>query len=135
MIRILLDQGLPRTAAKILRNKGWNVLHTGDIGLNRATDRQILEYARNEKRVVITLDSDFHSILAVENAESPSVIRVRREGLKGPELAEIVEKIWPEIQDSLTKGAIPTITENTIRIRIIPLYQIENRINTTSLGL
>ena len=125
MIRILLDQGLPRTAAKILQNKGWNVLHTGDIGLSRATDRQILEYARNEKRVVITLDSDFHSILAVENAESPSVIRVRREGLKGPELAEIIEKIWSEIQDPLAKGAMVTITENAIRIRSIPLYHLE----------
>lgn len=125
MIRILLDQGLPRTAAKILQNKGWNVLHTGDIGLSRATDRQILEYARNEKRVVITLDSDFHSILAVENAESPSVIRVRREGLKGPELAEIIEKIWSEIQDPLAKGAMVTITENAIRIRSIPLHHIE----------
>ena len=125
MIRILLDQGLPRTAAKILRDKGWNVLHTGDIGLSRATDRQILEYARNEKRVVITLDSDFHSILAVENAESPSVIRVRREGLKGPELAEIIDKIWSEIQDPLAKGAMVTITENAIRIRSIPLYHLE----------
>ncbi len=125
MIRILLDQDLPRTAAKILRNKGWNVLHTGDIGLSRATDRQILEYARNEKRVVITLDSDFHSILAVENAESPSVIRVRREGLKGPELAEIIDKIWSEIQDPLAKGAMVTITENAIRIRSIPLYHLE----------
>ena len=83
-----------------------------------------MEYARNEKRVVITLDSDFHSILAVENAESPSVIRVRREGLKGPELAEIIEKIWSEIQDPLAKGAMVTITENAIRIRSIPLYHL-----------
>lgn len=125
MTRILLDQGLPRSAAGILLAKGWNVLHTGDIGLSRATDRQILEYARQEKRVVITLDSDFHAILAVENAGSPSVIRIRREGLKGPELAKLIENTWPEIQEQLESGAMVTITENAIRVRSIPILDAE----------
>ena len=121
MTKILLDQGLPRSAVKILRDKGWEVLHTGDIGLDRATDREILDYARNESRVVITLDSDFHAILAVENAASPSVIRIRREGLKGPELSELIMKTWPKIQNIIKEGAMVTITENAIRIRKIPL--------------
>jgi predicted nuclease of predicted toxin-antitoxin system len=55
---ILLDQELPRTAAKILKEKKWDVLHTGDIGLSRASDNEILEYARAKKRVIGTLDSD-----------------------------------------------------------------------------
>ena len=88
-----MDQGLPRSAAEILRNKGWDIQHTGDVGMSRATDRQILDYAREEQRIVITLDSDFHAILAVENLDSPSVVRIRQEGLRGPELTEFVEKI------------------------------------------
>ena len=121
MTKILLDQGLPRSAVKILRDKGWDVLHTGDIGLGRATDREILDYARNESRVVITLDSDFHAILAVENAASPSVIRIRREGLRGPKLSELIMKTWHKIQNIIKEGAMVTITENAIRIRKIPL--------------
>jgi predicted nuclease of predicted toxin-antitoxin system len=65
--RILLDQGMPRGAAILLRNAGWQVVHTGDIGLSRATDRQIVEYARENGFVVVTLDADFHAIIAVEN--------------------------------------------------------------------
>jgi len=45
LINILLDQGLPRSASSILRDEGWNVLHTGDISLSRYTDKQILEKA------------------------------------------------------------------------------------------
>ena len=49
MNRVLLDQGISRTAAKILRETGWDALHTGDIGLSRAADQEILTYARLEK--------------------------------------------------------------------------------------
>jgi len=122
-MKLLLDQGLPRSSAEILRNKGWDIQHTGEIGMSRATDRQILEYARDEQRIVITLDSDFHTILAVENLNSPSVVRIRQEGLRGPELAELVEKIWSRIEQQLENGAMATITEKAMRIRKIPLHE------------
>lgn len=123
MKRILLDQGLPRTAAKILKEKGWDVLHTGDIGLSRASDNEILEYARAEKRVIVTLDADFHAILAVANESEPSVVRIRQEGLKGPALADLIENIWPSIIEQLKSGAIVSVTEKSIRIRTIPLLK------------
>ena len=122
-MKLLLDQGLPRSSAEILRNKGWDIQHTGEIGMSRATDRQILEYARDEQRIVITLDSDFHAILAVENLDSPSVVRIRQEGLRGPELVELVEKISLRIGQQLENGAMATITEKTMRIRKIPLNE------------
>ena len=122
MISILLDQGLPRSTASLLRDEGWDVLHTGDIGLSRSTDGQILEYARREERVIITLDSDFHAILAVSNASTPSVIRIRLEGLRGPDLALLIKRIWPKIEPQVKKGAMVTVTESGIRIRNIPLF-------------
>jgi predicted nuclease of predicted toxin-antitoxin system len=122
LISILLDQGLPRSAASVLRDEGWDVLHTGDIGLSRATDRQILEYAQREERVIITLDSDFHTILALTNASAPSVIRIRLEGLRGHGLAHLIKKIWPRIEPQVKKGAMVTVTESGIRIRNIPLF-------------
>ena len=122
MISILLDQGLPRSAASLLRDEGWDVLHTGDIGLSRSTDRQILEFARNEQRVIITLDSGFHTILALTNASTPSVIRIRLEGLRGPDLALLIKKIWPRVEPQVKKGAMVTVTESGIRIRNIPVF-------------
>ena len=121
MNRVLLDQGISRTAAKILRETGWDALHTGDIGLSRANDQEILTYARLEKRVVITLDADFHAILAVQNAKSPSVVRIRYEGLKGQALANLIETIWPKIREQLESGAMVTVTRKSIRIRNIPI--------------
>lgn len=122
MIGILLDQGLPRSAGPALCDEGWDVLHTGDIGLSRSTDAQILEYARREDRVIITLDSDFHTILALTNASAPSVIRIRLEGLRGPDLAFLIKRIWPKIEPQLKKGAMVSVTDSGIRIRNIPVF-------------
>ena len=59
MIRLLLDQGLPHTTVKHLDKSGWDVQHVSDLGLDRATDREILNAARNDSRTVVTLDADF----------------------------------------------------------------------------
>ena len=122
MIGILLDQGLPRSAAIFLSNNGWDVLHTGDIGLSRSSDAQILEYAKSENRVIIILDSDFHTILALKNASAPSVIRIRLEGLKGPELAYLIQTFIPRIEPQLKRGAMVSVTDSGIRIRNIPFF-------------
>jgi predicted nuclease of predicted toxin-antitoxin system len=121
LIKILLDQGLPRTAVKTLKERGWDVVHTGDVGLSRAPDRAIIEYAKSEKRVIVTLDADFHAILAVDNESEPSVVRIRQEGLKGPALAALIQDIWPSIVEPLRTGALISVTEKSIRIKSIPL--------------
>ena len=121
MSGILLDQCVPRTTATIMRDAGWDVVHTGEVGLSQAEDARILRYARDEGRVIVTLDADFHAILAVQCMEKPSVIRVRLEGLKSRDMAALLQKIWPVIQDEIEAGAMVTITEKSIRVKKIPI--------------
>jgi predicted nuclease of predicted toxin-antitoxin system len=118
---LLLDQGLPHTTVKHLDKSGWDVQHVSDIGMSCATDREILDVARNDSRAVVTLDADFHTMLALDGASSPSVIRIRREGLKGRELAELLCEIWPKIEQNVTQGAMITVTEDSVRIHNLPV--------------
>ena len=87
MIRFLLDQGIPRSAVARLQDRGFAARHVADIGLERAPDREILQAARSEGECVVTLDADFHSHLAVSGADSPSVVRIRWEGLRSADIA------------------------------------------------
>lgn len=121
MTRLVLDQGLPRSAAELLRQQGWDVLHVAECGLSEATDTRILEYARTNSRAVCTLDADFHALLAVSGATGPSVVRIRLEGLKGPELASLLQLIWSRIEAPLETGAIVTVTERAVRLRRLPV--------------
>ena len=82
-MKLLLDQGLPRSTVQHLAAAGIVAEHVGDLGLSRADDAVILETARRQQAVVVTLDADFHYLLATTRATAPSVIRLRVEGLKG----------------------------------------------------
>ena len=121
MTRVLLDQGLPRSAAKLLSAAGWDVAHVGDLGLSRAEDSRILERARQEERTCVTLDADFHALLATSEAKSPSVVRIRREGLNGKAICDLLFKIWPRIESAVNEGALVTITERSVRVRALPI--------------
>jgi len=62
-MRLLLDQGLPRSTVVFLKNEGIEALHVGEVGMASASDPQIFEFARHRSRVVVTLDADFHALL------------------------------------------------------------------------
>jgi predicted nuclease of predicted toxin-antitoxin system len=120
-MKLLLDQGLPRSAAMLLREGGIDTLHVGEIGLTAATDDEILQRGRQEGRVVVTLDADFHSLLAFSKAVSPSVIRIRIEGLTGPAAAHVIKEAVLRSQGDLENGALATVQPGRIRIRRLPL--------------
>ena len=64
-MRLLLDQGLPRSALVYLRQCQIETSHVAGLGMSRASDSQILERARQENAVVVTLDAGFHALLAL----------------------------------------------------------------------
>lgn len=86
-MRFFLDQGMPRSTVDELLDRGFEAEHVGQLGMARALDEEILEAASNRDAVVVTLDADFHTLLATANATTPSVIRMRIEGLKGKDVA------------------------------------------------
>lgn len=120
-MKLLLDQGLPRSAALLLREGGIDTLHVGEIGLAAATDNEILQRGHQEGRVVVTLDADFHALLAFSKALSPSVIRIRIEGLTGPVAANVIREAVLRSKDDLESGALVTVQPGRIRIRRLPL--------------
>lgn len=120
-MNILLDQGVPRSAAALLRAEGQDAVHTGEIGMSTAEDSAILERARGEGRLVVTLDADFHRLLALSGASQPSVIRIRIEGLKAAEFADVVHNVLASCPEDLALGAVVSVQEDGLRLRSLPL--------------
>ena len=127
MIRLLLDQGLPRSAVQRLAAQGIDVYHVADIGYSRATDEEITALAFEQGRTVVTLDSDFHRLLAISGASKPSVIRIRREGLRGPEAAILIAQLLEQLAEQLEAGAMVTVTERAVRLHRLPLRKVASK--------
>ncbi len=120
-MRWLLDQGLPRSAAAILNDAQEDAIHVGDLGMAEAPDTAILQHAMGESRIIVTLDADFHALLALAGVSKPSVIRIREEGLKGPQLAKLILQIGSRFKNELQNGCVMTFLGGKIRYRTLPI--------------
>ena len=120
-MKFLLDQGLPRSTVKHLQRIGLEAEHVGNLGLTTASDETILNEGRARGAVVVTLDSDFHVLLALSNAISPSVIRIRMQGLKGDDAARIIRHVAESAEHDLAAGAAVTVTDRRLALRRLPL--------------
>ena len=120
-MKLLLDQGLPLSAAGLLRDVGIDTIHVGEIGMSAAEDSHIIQRARDEGRIVATLDADFHTLLALDVATDPSVIRIRIQRLRARALTDLLLKVIAECEEDLEQGAAITVEPSRIRIRRLPL--------------
>ena len=120
-MKLLLDQGLPRSAAALLCATGIDAIHVADIGFSQAEDAEIIQRAKEENYVVVTLDADFHTLLALDEAISPSVIRIRIERLRAKALTDLLLTVIAECRNDLVKGAAITVEVNRMRVRLLPL--------------
>ena len=121
MKRVVPDQGLSPRTAEILNSAGWDAIHVADAGLNRSEDVEILEFARREGRVCITLDHDFHAHLAMARESGPSVVLLRIEGLNAQGQAGVIQAVWERCSEPIAAGAAVSTDGSSIRVRKLPL--------------
>ena len=120
-MRLLLDQGVPRRAASLLREAGVDAMHTSEMGLASADDRDIIAWCRANAAVAVTLDADFHALIALSVETTPSTVRIRIEGLKGPEMARIISSVIETRGGALDAGALVTVQPGRLRVRRLPI--------------
>lgn len=120
-MRWLLDQGLPLRAADLLRSQGEDAIHVSEIGMAKTSDELILDLAAKETRIVVTLDADFHAILAISGAKGPSVIRFRVEGMTAQPACDLILKLGKKFATHLLKGCVISCDEEKVRLRNLPL--------------
>ena len=118
---LLLDQGVPRDAATRLRDRGYKCTHVGEVGMRKATDGEILAWALEKSAIVVTLDADFHAILAVSGATGPSVIRLRKQGLGAQEVAGLVQDVLVRFGAELERGSLVTVKARKITCHRLPI--------------
>lgn len=120
-MKILLDEGLPYRAAALLRDSDIDAVHVTEIADASTADHVLLEEARTTGRIVVTLDADFHALLAVRGWAAPSVIRIRREGLSAENVRDLVIHLLSDHEAALRAGVALSVRAHLVGIRKLPL--------------
>ncbi|MFH1649090.1 MAG: DUF5615 family PIN-like protein [Candidatus Woesearchaeota archaeon] len=67
-MRFLADENIAVSVVKALRHKGYDVLDLKEEKKHGITDTEVLELAKEQKRVILTHDKDFVELLKQKNA-------------------------------------------------------------------
>ena len=122
-MKSLIDMNLSPDWVAAFSAENIESVHWSIVGNPRAEDTEIMEYARGNDYIVFTHDLDFGTILALTQAENPSVVQVRAQNILPSHLANIVVSVLRENVVLLEQGALIVVDEGRARVRILPLQR------------
>jgi predicted nuclease of predicted toxin-antitoxin system len=121
-VKFLVDNALSPRLAEALRNIGHDAVHVRDYGMGDAKDSTIFERAAQEDRVIISVDTDFGTLLAKRRTNKPSVILLRWPLLRdAQDQANVIVSNLPNVVADLEAGAVVIIEPSQVRVRTLPI--------------
>ena len=106
----------------MLRLAGHDAVHVRDYGLQAARDDLLLTRAREEDRVVVSADTDFGALLAMQEASRPSFILFRdTDQLRAEDYLGVLLPSLPLLETELGKGCVAVFRSGHLRVRRLPI--------------
>ena len=114
-MKFLLDENVDARLAAYLRERGYDVATVVDDYPQRTLDRDLLELAQSQGRILITNDLDFGDLVMRERLPHAGVILFRLRstsfGLKRERLAAVLAEYGERL------GEFLVVTETSVRVR------------------
>jgi len=120
-LKFLANMNISPLTVEDLKKLGWDIVRVPEIMDIKSKDIQILTYAREHNRVVITQDLDFSSLLALNGYEKPSVINLRVDNARPDFVTNRIIEIVNELEKELGEGIVVSVDEISARYRSLPI--------------
>lgn len=113
-LRFLADESCDFAVVRALRAEDYDVLAISEVS-HRSDDRELIELASREKRILLTEDKDFGWLVYVNRAESAGVILIRFPGNVRQTLGQSITQIVRKQGEQLI-GAFVVMQPGHVRI-------------------
>jgi predicted nuclease of predicted toxin-antitoxin system len=117
-MRFLADENCDFAVVRALRLSGHDVSAVSEFQ-RRSDDRELMEIAFNEGRILITEDKDFGWLAYVAKMDSPGVILIRFPATARHGLAASVTRLAADFGAKLV-GAFVVLRPGSVRISAVP---------------
>jgi len=115
-LRFLLDADMPCSSAKVIRSIGYDVEDVRDIGMKSARDREIIKYALDNSRIIITKDTDFGEVLRYPEHPGAIIFRLPYT-FSAKEINRRVKEFLESVDEKEIRNAITIVELSRYRRR------------------
>jgi predicted nuclease of predicted toxin-antitoxin system len=122
----LADESCDFAVVRALRAEDYDVLAVSEV-MRRSDDRELIDQAGREKRILLTEDKDSGWLVFVSHADSAGVILIRFRGNARQTLVQSVRRLVRE-QGKRLLGAFVVVQPGHIRISRQPGAENQERV-------
>ena len=119
-MKFLIDQDVYGVTIKWLRGKGYDVVAARDLGLERASDGELLSKAQELGRIMLTRDKGFGALVFLRPEKTLGVILVRGNPGMIEEVHRELECLLEEHKEEELRGLFCVVEPGRHRIRHLP---------------
>ena len=114
-LRFLVDVNVGLAVAVSLRDSGHDVVFAGDVDW-RMPDADMLSLAHDERRIILTMDTDFGELVYHSEQPQAGVLLLRMPGANREDKIRVVQEIVNRYGDQLP-GHFSVYQQGRLRIR------------------
>jgi predicted nuclease of predicted toxin-antitoxin system len=100
----LIDNQLPPGLLVHLQARGLDATHVSECGLERASDREIWDYAKTHDCAIVSKDEDFLLLSGLDHT-GPPFIWIRLGNCRNAALFAAFDVVLPNLVQAITSGA------------------------------
>ena len=112
---------LSPTLAAWLSGQGHDAVHAIGLGLDTATDLEMIARVRQDHRIIVTADLDYPRLLALAQATEPGLLLFRGGDWSEREVRDRLDAVLHGVSEADITQSILTIERNRVRRRRLPI--------------
>lgn len=116
-MKFKIDENLPVECAKYLKSINYDAVTVIDQGLGGENDRILADICRNEKKTLITLDTDFSDIRSYPPKEYYGIIVLRIQNHNKNNIIKSLNKVVKHLKKNSPERQLWIVEEKQVRIR------------------
>ncbi len=112
-----IDENMPVEVAELLKQAGYDAITISDQNLIGTTDTNLANICQKEKRVLITMDTDFADIRTYQPKNFSGIIVMRLNRQDKTKVLEVFKRIIRLFSKEPIEKHLWIVEENRIRVR------------------